>query len=174
MPCKPIGTTDEATIRRVFDINVFAHFWMINTFLPEMKAQNKGHIVSISSMAGVMGLKNLVPYCASKFAVRGLNEALIEEHRPDGNKNINFTSIFPHMTDTGLCKKPLVRFPSLLPLNVPEVVAQETISAIKKNLHEHSIPSFLIPVNNFFRCLPQKIALELKDFTGSGLDAHDD
>lgn len=44
---------------------------MLDTFLPGMKALNKGHIVSLSSMAGVVGLKNLVPYCASKFAVRG-------------------------------------------------------------------------------------------------------
>lgn len=44
---------------------------MLDTFLPGMKALNKGHIVFLSSMAGVIGLKNLVPYCASKFAVRG-------------------------------------------------------------------------------------------------------
>lgn len=45
---------------------------MLDTFLPGMKALEKGHIVFLSSMAGVIGLKNLVPYCASKFAVRGL------------------------------------------------------------------------------------------------------
>lgn len=44
---------------------------MLDQFLPGMKALNKGHIVFLSSMAGVIGLKNLVPYCASKFAVRG-------------------------------------------------------------------------------------------------------
>lgn len=45
--------------------------------------RNHGHIVALSSMAGVVGLPNLVPYCASKFAVRGFMEALHEELRED-------------------------------------------------------------------------------------------
>lgn len=56
---------------------------MLDTFLPGMKAINKGHVVFLSSMAGVMGLKNLVPYCASKFAVRGgccIYKTIISEH----------------------------------------------------------------------------------------------
>ncbi|XP_060855707.1 epidermal retinol dehydrogenase 2-like [Metopolophium dirhodum] len=71
MPCKPLEAHDEITIKKIFDINVFAHFWMLDTFFPEMKAMNKGHLVFLSSMAGIIGLKNVVPYCASKFAVRG-------------------------------------------------------------------------------------------------------
>lgn len=51
-----------------------------------MIAQNKGHIVALSSIAGIAGLRNIVPYCGSKFAVRGLMEALSEELRP---KNLN-------------------------------------------------------------------------------------
>lgn len=51
-----------------------------------MIEQNKGHIVALSSIAGLAGLRNIVPYCGSKFAVRGLMEALSEELRP---KNIN-------------------------------------------------------------------------------------
>lgn len=45
--------------------------------------RNHGHIVALSSMAGMVGLPYLVPYCASKFAVRGLMEALHEELRED-------------------------------------------------------------------------------------------
>lgn len=48
-----------------------------------MLKKNKGHIVALSSVAGMAGLKNLVPYCGSKFAVRGLMEALSEELRHD-------------------------------------------------------------------------------------------
>lgn len=48
-----------------------------------MMERNHGHIVAMSSMAGVVGLRNLVPYCATKFAVRGLMEALHEELRED-------------------------------------------------------------------------------------------
>lgn len=46
-----------------------------------MIAQNRGHIVAMSSCAGLFGLPNLVPYCGTKFAVRGLMMSLQEELR---------------------------------------------------------------------------------------------
>lgn len=46
-----------------------------------MMGRNHGHIVALSSMAGMMGLRNLVPYCATKYAVRGFMESLSEELR---------------------------------------------------------------------------------------------
>lgn len=54
---------------------------MIQALLPDMIAQGKGHIVALCSIAGMSGLPNLVPYCSSKFAVRGYMEALTEELR---------------------------------------------------------------------------------------------
>lgn len=71
---------------QVFAVNVFSQFWCIYEFLPRMLTLNmvknssimmdnidtlaiwspQGHIVSMSSMAGVTGTPNLVPYCASK------------------------------------------------------------------------------------------------------------
>ncbi|VVC40028.1 Hypothetical protein CINCED_3A020406 [Cinara cedri] len=202
MPCKSFEAHDEATIRKIFDINVFAHFWMLDTFLPGMKVLNKGHVVFLSSMAGVLGLKNLVPYCGSKFAVRGqwcklylynrqtascinrnitfvfsvsgLSEAIIDECKDDGYENLHFTVIYPYMVDTGLCKKPKIRFPSLLPLVTPESTAKTIISAVRKNLLELSIPGPLLLINHIFRCFPHKVAMDFKDFLGGGVDAHDD
>lgn len=49
---------------------------MIQAFLRSMIENNYGHIVALSSMAGIMGFRNLVPYCGTKWAVRGLMEAL--------------------------------------------------------------------------------------------------
>ncbi|KAI8438944.1 hypothetical protein MSG28_011260 [Choristoneura fumiferana] len=83
MPCKPLAQHAEKEIRTMFEVNVLAHFWMLQAFLPSMMERNHGHIVAMSSMAGILGLRNLVPYCASKFAVRGMMEALHEEMRED-------------------------------------------------------------------------------------------
>jgi short-subunit dehydrogenase len=44
---------------------------MIEAFLPDMIAANHGHICAIGSMTSLVGSANLVPYSASKFAVRG-------------------------------------------------------------------------------------------------------
>ncbi|XP_050440864.1 short-chain dehydrogenase/reductase family 16C member 6-like [Adelges cooleyi] len=174
MPCKPLEAHNEATIRKLFDINVFAHFWMLDTFLPGMKALKKGHVVSLSSMAGIIGLQNLVPYCASKFAVRGLNEAMVDECQENGFKDIKFTCIYPYMVDTGLCQKPKIRFPSLLPLVTPESTAKEIISAVRRDYLETTIPSSLLLINNIFRCVPVKMAFDFKEFMGGGVDAHED
>lgn len=48
----------------------------VKAFLPEMLEENKGHIVSIASLAGHVGISKLVDYCASKFAAVGFDEAL--------------------------------------------------------------------------------------------------
>lgn len=81
MPQHDLLKHTENEIRTIFEVNVLAHFWMFEAFLPKMIANNKGHIVALSSMAGILGLRNLVPYCGSKFAVRGIQESLSEELR---------------------------------------------------------------------------------------------
>ena len=104
-----------------------------------MIERKQGHLVSMSSIAGAMGCENVVPYSASKFAVRGMMEALTEEMRRDSrNLDIKCTTICPFVVgndslarcrknyiytffniyllnvyfgiaDTGLCQKPRVK-----------------------------------------------------------------
>lgn len=52
-------------------------FQMLQAFLPNMIEKNHGHIVALSSLAGIGGIPNLVPYCASKFAVRGKSACIL-------------------------------------------------------------------------------------------------
>lgn len=85
MPSHDFLQHTENEIRKIFDINVIAHFWMFQAFLPSMIENNTGHVVALSSMAGIMGFQNLVPYCGSKFAVHGLMEAMSEELRCKSN-----------------------------------------------------------------------------------------
>ena len=64
----------------------------------------------MSSIAGAMGCDNVVPYSASKFAVRGMMEALTEEIRRDRRGlDIKCTTVCPFVVDTGLCKRPRVK-----------------------------------------------------------------
>lgn len=114
--------------------------------------KNHGHIVALSSMAGIIGLKNLVPYCASKFAVRGMMEALHEEIRESNpNNKINFTCIYPYMVDTGLCKRPKIRFSGIMKPIAPKEVAKKIIRATRRNARETSIPEYMLYTNAFFR-----------------------
>lgn len=166
MPSHSLLEHTEGEIRKIIDINLVAHFWMFQAFLPKMIEANRGHIVALSSMAGIMGFQNLVPYCASKFAVRGLQEALSEELRckSNGQSKIKFTSIFPYMVDTGLCKKVRIRFESLMPMINPKEAAAEIISAQRRGIEELSIPKSMFYMNSFFRLFPNKAGLLFKDF----------
>ncbi len=76
-----------------------------------MIKRKQGQIVSMSSIAGAMGCENVVPYSASKFAVRGMMEALTEEIRRDSRQlDIKCTTVCPFVVDTGLCKRPRVKY----------------------------------------------------------------
>ena len=54
-------------IRRTFDVNLFAHFWMNKQILPKMIQRRSGQIVAISSIAGLTGTANLVDYWFVQF-----------------------------------------------------------------------------------------------------------
>ncbi|KAL6436710.1 hypothetical protein ACFW04_004860 [Cataglyphis niger] len=173
MPCHAFldHTTDE--IRRIFDINVLAHIWMLQAFLPSMIEKNHGHIVALSSLAGLGGLPNLVPYCASKFAVRGLMESMSEELRisSKGKSLIKFTTIYPYMVDTGLCKKPKLKFPNAMPLVSPGQTASEIIHAQRCDYRERSVPSLWLSLNKVLRMYPDNALYSIVDFLDSGVEA---
>lgn len=79
---------------------------VVRAFLPGMIERKQGHLVSISSIAGAMGCENVVPYSASKFAVRGMMEALIEELRRDPrNLDIKCTTICPFVVGKHLTER---------------------------------------------------------------------
>lgn len=76
----------------LFAANVFGLAAVTRTILPHMRAQQRGHIITISSIAGVSGSAGLGAYSASKFAVEGMSEALAREVAPLG---INVTIVEP-------------------------------------------------------------------------------
>lgn len=70
---------DETMLRDVMETNFFAPFLLTRAVLPQMRAQNRGTIIMISSLSGIAGLPGDVAYTASKFAVEGATEALRHE-----------------------------------------------------------------------------------------------
>lgn len=86
-------------------LNITAFVCSIQTikeFLPSMLQQNRGHIVSIASLAGCTGLPGAVDYCSSKFAAVGLMESLRQEMASQGKTGIQFTTVCPSLITTGM------------------------------------------------------------------------
>lgn len=78
--------TSAAELLHQFGTNVFGLAAVTRAMLPLMRQQRAGHILNISSAAGVAGFPGASAYCASKFAVEGLSESLAIEVAPLGIK----------------------------------------------------------------------------------------
>lgn len=81
-----VEESEDAEIRRMFDINVFGLGDMIKAVLPHMRKQRSGHILNISSIGGLRSFPAVGYYNATKYAVDGLSEALQKEVAPLGIK----------------------------------------------------------------------------------------
>ena len=77
-----IGAIEELTeqeLRDQLETNVFGAVWVIQAALPYLRAQGAGHIIQLSSAAGLIAMPLGGAYHASKWALEGLNEALAGE-----------------------------------------------------------------------------------------------
>ena len=74
-----VEESEEAEVRKMFEVNVFGTGHMIRAVLPGMRKQHSGCIVNLSSLAGLRGFPALGYYNATKFAVEGLSAALRQE-----------------------------------------------------------------------------------------------
>jgi len=70
--------SDQET-RNSFEINVFATLNVIRLVMPYMRSQMSGHIINISSIAGIAATSGWSVYAATKFSVVGLSEVLAQD-----------------------------------------------------------------------------------------------
>ncbi|WP_404332401.1 3-ketoacyl-ACP reductase [Mesobacillus maritimus] len=87
--------TDEW--KKVLDTNVMGIVYVTKAVLPGMIEKNKGDIINISSMSGLKGTEGSSAYSASKFAVIGMSESLMQEVR---RHNIRVSVLTPSLVDT--------------------------------------------------------------------------
>lgn len=83
--------------KEMFETNVNGIFYCSKMVIPSMKKKRYGHIINISSVAGLMGLPEGTGYCGTKFAVKGISEAMFKELREFG---IKVSCVYPGSTKT--------------------------------------------------------------------------
>lgn len=96
-------------IERQFATNFWGLMHVMRAALPVMRKQRCGHIINISSVAGVVGLKHCSAYGASKFAIEGLSLAVAEEVEKFG---VKLTMVEPGFFRTDLLDAANVQWPS--------------------------------------------------------------
>lgn len=127
---KLITELSYETIERTFKVNAISHFYTIKEFLPSMLEQNKGHIVTIASVAGLGGVSKMTDYCASKYAAVGIDDSLRNELK-SLNSNVKTTCVCPYYINTGMFKGVSTKFNFLFPMLSEQWVAGRIIQAVK-------------------------------------------
>jgi 3-dehydrosphinganine reductase len=128
---------DAKIFRDTMETNYYGTLNMIRAVAPEMVRRGKGHLVNVSSAAAYLALFGYSSYAPTKWAVRGLSDALRYELKPLG---IRVTLVMPPDTDTpSLAKEKTIRPKELDIISAsgtvypPEKVARDILSGIERN-----------------------------------------
>jgi uncharacterized protein len=150
---QPFVETDLRTIEEIIRINYLGAVYCAHEVLPSMIARGTGHVVNVSSGAGLIGTLNMAAYCASKFALNGWSESLYHELKPLG---INVSIVCPGPVDTEFDRNfrdSEPKAPSNLIVST-ETVAQAVIKVIENNRFEVVTPRWLAIMSALKRHLP--------------------
>ncbi len=131
----------EALPRSAFEeqmaLNYFGTLHAVRAVVPSMIERGRGHLLLVSSTAGIIGVFGYAAYSPSKFAVRGLAETLRAELKPHG---IVVACAYPPDTDTpGLARENLEKpaataaISAAVKLRTPRAVAAAMIRGIERD-----------------------------------------
>ncbi|KAI8927076.1 hypothetical protein BC831DRAFT_453779 [Entophlyctis helioformis] len=154
----------EEDIERTVGVNLLAQFFLVKAFLPGFIDANRGHIVNIASVMGMVGVNKMTDYCASKFGAVGFTEALRQELV---GTNVAVSCIYPGLIETGMFHGVQQNLPWVTPPLSIETVANTVIAALKSGQdQEIKLPLYgtLLPI---LRVLPSEISDLVKYVTGA-------
>ncbi len=124
----------------IMDVNFWGVVHGVRAFVPRMiEAGGGGHVVNTASMAGLVGLPMVAPYCASKFAVVGLSEAL---HAELAVHDVHVTVVCPGATRTNVLSSARLKLPGSAGARLtealgrwakgPEGLAEQIVEAVRR------------------------------------------
>ncbi|HEX8151136.1 MAG TPA: SDR family oxidoreductase [Pyrinomonadaceae bacterium] len=94
---KRVEETTPEEFRAVLETNLFGVFYGCRAAVPEMRRRGGGYIINISSLAGANPHPSMAAYNASKFALNGFSEALMQEVR---HERIKVSYVMPGSVNT--------------------------------------------------------------------------
>ncbi|XP_062259620.1 epidermal retinol dehydrogenase 2-like isoform X1 [Platichthys flesus] len=157
----------DSLIEKTVEVNTMAHFWTYKAFLPAMIANNHGHLVSIASSAGLIGINGLADYCASKFAAVGFAESVGLELLATGKDGIKTTIVCPYFINTGMFDGCQTKWPTLLPILNPDYVVQKIIHAVLTDQAYLLLPKTMYLIAALKNILPVKQGIMLGQYLGA-------
>jgi NADP-dependent 3-hydroxy acid dehydrogenase YdfG len=146
---------DPNDLDAMMRVNLYGALYAMQAALPAMRAQKRGSIVNVSSLAGRRGYSKLAGYCATKFALVGLTEALRTELQ---GTPLHVGLVLPGVVETPMAEN-LVQT-EVLPVwparfNMPvEWVALATVLAVRFRLREISLPLGAATISELMSAAP--------------------
>ncbi|MEV5029899.1 3-ketoacyl-ACP reductase [Paenibacillus sp. LPE1-1-1.1] len=119
---------DHEQWERIIQTNVLGTYYVTRAALPTMLEQSSGSIINIASTAGERGFATGSAYCASKFAVIGMTEALMQEVR---KSNIRVTALTPSTVNTELASNAGLKIGDEDRMMQAEDMAELVLAALK-------------------------------------------
>lgn len=154
----------DEKIELTFRVNTLALFWTVKAFLPGMIERGRGHVVTIASASGLIGVPKLTDYGASKWAAVGFDESLRMELRKV-SPAIRTTVACPYYFRTGLFEGAKSRYPLLLPILEEEKVSERILRAIERDRRKIVMPAMVRTIP-WVRLLPLSWFDAIADFLG--------
>jgi len=142
----PLTEMELGDFEALFRTNVFGAFLMAREAAKHFVKQNSGHLVNISSTAGVKGFRGGTAYSSSKFALRGMTECWRDELR---RHDVRVMLVNPSEVQTGFASRAgYEQEPSPKKLR-PEEIADAIVGALKVD-DRGFIPEFSVFATNPF------------------------
>jgi NAD(P)-dependent dehydrogenase (short-subunit alcohol dehydrogenase family) len=144
MSDQPFPEIDLALFERVMAVNFNGVLHGCSAFIPHLLQRPEAALVNVSSIFGLAGIAFSTAYCASKFAVHGLSQALYQEYR---NSSLTIHSVHPGGVNTNIARNALgaktsnEAFHTKFLKRAPADAARTIITGIKAKRHRILIGS---------------------------------
>lgn len=136
-----IAEAKPEELRGMMDTNYFGAVNCIQAVLPQMLARGEGTIVNVASITGIMGFARMGGYCATKFAIIGMTEALRDEVLGRG---VRVALVCPGTTETEFFvtaeREKMPGASRLMPAVKPERVASAVCDAAEDGRYRRILP----------------------------------
>ena len=139
--------TDD--IEKLFSANLMLHIYALKTIIPIMMRQQKGHIIEIGSLGGLVPMPFVSTYSASKFALRGLVLSLREELK---NTGVNISLLNPGPVDTKMLQKEFKDTEAIISF-AERAISTEKVAESVLHLINHPKAEMTIPLSNRYPAL---------------------
>lgn len=175
----PLEILSIQDIRVLMDINIVGVFTVTKAFLPMLR-KGRGRVINMGSTSGILALPCLSVYTASKFALKGLSDALRLELKPVGvsvslleignvetpiwEKGLETSSKFLAAAEPAILQlyNPLVEFGNLVALKAPKIRAVKVARTVQKALQAGKPrPCYTVGIDawlfKLLACMPRRM-----------------